>query len=176
MKRAVSISLGSSKRDKAVTLNLLGEDVTLERIGTDGDFARAQKLFADLDGKTDALGVGGADLGALVADRWYPFHPVAQLVRDVKHTPIADGTGLKTTLERRVGAFIAKHIGVNPKRVLFTVSIDRWGMVLSFHELGYECLFGDFGFALDIPLRVTQLAHVKLFAATCMPLIGRLPF
>jgi hypothetical protein len=37
MKRAVSISIGSSKRDKAVVVELLGEQVSIERIGTDGD-------------------------------------------------------------------------------------------------------------------------------------------
>ena len=37
MKRAVSISLGSSKRDKAVEVDLLGERVRIERIGTNGD-------------------------------------------------------------------------------------------------------------------------------------------
>jgi hypothetical protein len=34
MKRAASISLGSSARDKRVELDLLGERVVLERIGT----------------------------------------------------------------------------------------------------------------------------------------------
>ena len=34
MKRAVSISIGSSKRDKAVEVDLLGEKVSIERIGT----------------------------------------------------------------------------------------------------------------------------------------------
>jgi len=33
MKRAVSISIGSSKRDKAVEVELLGEKVSIERIG-----------------------------------------------------------------------------------------------------------------------------------------------
>ena len=40
MKRAVSISIGSSKRNKAVEVTLLGEKVSIERIGTDGDRAR----------------------------------------------------------------------------------------------------------------------------------------
>ncbi len=41
MKRAVSISIGSSKRDKAVEVELLGEKVLIERIGTDGDMEKA---------------------------------------------------------------------------------------------------------------------------------------
>ncbi|HHS97273.1 MAG TPA: quinate 5-dehydrogenase, partial [Chloroflexi bacterium] len=49
MKRAVSISLGSSTRDKRVALTLLGEEITLERIGTDGDVQRAIQLYNELD-------------------------------------------------------------------------------------------------------------------------------
>ncbi len=73
MKRAVSISMGSSKRNKAVEVELLGERVTIERIGTDGDMEKAARLYQELDGKVDAFGVGGADLGLLVDDKWYPL-------------------------------------------------------------------------------------------------------
>lgn len=71
MKRAVSISIGSSKRDKAVTVKLLGEEVSIERIGTDGDMEAAARKYQELDGKVDAFGVGGADLGLMVDDKWY---------------------------------------------------------------------------------------------------------
>ena len=37
MKRAVSISICLSKRDKAVEVTMLGEKVSIERLGTDGD-------------------------------------------------------------------------------------------------------------------------------------------
>jgi hypothetical protein len=55
-KRAVSVSLGSNTRDKRVTVYLLGQEITLERIGTDGDTERATRLFQVLDGRVDALG------------------------------------------------------------------------------------------------------------------------
>jgi hypothetical protein len=94
MKRAVSISIGSSKRDKAVEFELLGEKVSIERIGTDGDMEKAAELFKELDGKVDAFGVGGADLGVLVDDKWYPLYSVQSMVRFVKQTPIVDGAEL----------------------------------------------------------------------------------
>ena len=56
MKRAVSISIGSSKRDKAVEVNLLGETVQIERIGTDGDMQKAAEKYRELDGVVDAFG------------------------------------------------------------------------------------------------------------------------
>ena len=84
MKRAVSISIGSSKRNKAVEVTLLGEKVSIERIGTDGDMEAAALKYKELDGTVDAFGVGGADLGALADGKWYPFYSVAPMVRFVK--------------------------------------------------------------------------------------------
>ena len=66
MKQAVSISLGSITRDKKVAITLLGEEITIERIGTNGDVEKAIQLYHELDGKVDAFGVGGIDLGMTV--------------------------------------------------------------------------------------------------------------
>jgi hypothetical protein len=177
MKRAVSVSLGSSKRNKIIELELLGERVRLERIGVDGDMHRAAQLFRELDGQADALGLGGADLGLRVAGRWYPLYSVQPLVRGVTRTPVTDGTGLKNTLERRVAPFLDAHCGpVTPKRVFFTGGADRWGMTLSFHEAGYEYVFGDLMFALGLPLPIRSLQTARTVAALALPIIGRLPF
>lgn len=177
MKRAVSISLGSSKRDKAVEVKLLGQSVRIERRGTDGDMEKAARLYQELDGQVDAFGVGGADLGVQVAERWHPLYSVQPMVRYVKRTPLVDGTGLKTTLERRAAAVLEPHLGpAAPRRVLFTAAVDRWGMTLGFHERGYECVFGDLIFALDLPIPLRRLTTVKVLAAALMPVIGRLPF
>jgi hypothetical protein len=178
MKRAVSISLGSSKRNKAVEVDLLGERVSIERIGTDGDMDKAAQMYAELDGKVDAFGVGGADLGLMVDDKWYPLYSVNKMVRTVKQTPIVDGTGLKNTLERRVAPFMEKHIGdsLKPRRVMVTVGSDRWGMTRSFVDANFECVFCDLMFGLGIPLPLRSVGAVKRLAALLMPLAGRLPF
>jgi hypothetical protein len=72
--RAVSVSIGSSKRDKSVEIDLFGKTIQLERIGTDGDMKAAAQMYRDLDGKAGALGVGGAILGLLVDQVWYDLH------------------------------------------------------------------------------------------------------
>jgi hypothetical protein len=178
MKRAVSISLGSSKRNKAVEVDLLGEHVSIERIGTDGDMEAAAQKYKELDGKVDAFGVGGADLGLMVADKWYPLYSVNKMVRFVKQTPIVDGTGLKNTLERRVVPFMQQRIGADlePKKVMMTGGADRWGMTESFIQGGFEAVFCDLMFALDLPIPLRTEAAVKRLAAIIMPIVGRVPF
>lgn len=178
MKRAVSISIGSSKRDKAVEIELLGEKVLIERRGTDGDIEKAAQLYRELDGKVDAFGVGGTDLGLMVDDKYYPLYSIRPMVRFVQKTPLVDGGGLKNTLERRIAPFIRAKIGgyVKEKKVFVTAGIDRWGMAQSFLEGGYECVFGDFMFGLGLPIALKSAASVKLFASLLMPIAGRLPF
>ncbi len=178
MKRAVSISLGSSTRNSAVELDLLGQRVRIERIGTDGDMERAAALYGQLDGQVDAFGVGGTDLGLTVGDKYYQLHSVAHLVRHVKQTPVVDGSGLKNTLERGVAAYMDARLGpaLRPRRVLMTSGADRWGMAMSFVDGGYEIVFGDLMFALGLPLPLRSAAAVKRVARLILPVVSRLPF
>ena len=178
MKRAVSVSIGASKRDKAVEVELLGEKISIERIGTDGDMEKAAQLLKDLDGKVDAFGLGGADLGVLVDGKFYPLHSVKPIVRFVEKTPLVDGEGLKNTLEKQAVSFLHAQTGdyVKERKVLITSGVDRWGMTRSFLDAGYDCVFGDLMFALGMPFPIRSEAGLKFLAAVMMPIAGRLPF
>ena len=180
MKRAVSISIGSSKRNKKVEVTLLGEKVSIERIGTDGDMEAAARMYKEMDGTVDAFGVGGADLGAIVDGKWYPLYSVQPMVRFVKKTPLLDGGGLKNTLENKAAGFleqrIKKHLDDHGRKVLVTAGVDRWGLSKSFDDAGYETVFGDMMFGLDIPIAIHKLSQLKTMAAILLPIAFRLPF
>jgi len=177
MKRAVSVSLGSSTRDKKVEVDLLGEHVVIERIGTDGDEVAARKMFRDLDGKVDAFGVGGIDLGVGTPWKKYPLHAAVKLVQDVKTTPYVDGGGLKDTLEARVMQYVEEQIGdqIQPKTVFLVAGITRYGMTMSFINAGYECVFGDLMFGLDVPIALRGIKLVENVARVLLPVVGRMP-
>jgi len=180
MKRAVSISIGSSKRNKAVEVDLLGEKISIERIGTDGDMEAAAQMYKEMDGTVDAFGVGGADLGALVDGVFYPFHSVQPMVRFVKKTPLVDGGGLKNTLENKAPAFLDEKIGdyikERGRKVFVTLGVDRWGLSTSFVEAGYEVVFGDLMFALGVPIAIKSLSGLRTLAKLMIPIVTRFPF
>jgi hypothetical protein len=163
-----------------VEVELLGERVSIERIGTDGDMEKAARLYQELDGKVDAFGVGGADLGLMVDEKWYPLYSVEPMVRYIKQTPVVDGAGLKNTLENKLAGFIQAEIGDyvdSLGRKAFVVSgADRWGMSKSFLDTGYECVFGDLMFGLGVPFVVRSETSLKRLAAILLPVVGRLPF
>lgn len=178
MKRAVSVSIGSSRRNKKVDLDLLGQTICIERIGTDGDMEKAAQLLGSLDGNVDALGVGGTDLGLMVDQQWYPLHSIKSMVRLVHKTPLVDGTGLKITLERRVGPMIATHLNpiLKNKRALLMAGVDRWGLSQAFFRAGYDCIFGDLMFALNLPFPIRSERWLKVMASLLVPIVSRLPF
>jgi hypothetical protein len=178
MKHAVSISIGSSTRDKAVEVELLGEKVCIERIGTDGSMEKAARLYREMDGQVDAFGVGGTDLGLTVGSRWYPLHSAQSLVRDVKITPVVDGGNLRHTLEIEIAQFIDAQLEgfIKERKALVTAGVDRWDMAVSFTKAGYQCVFGDLMFALGVPIPIRSVPAIKILAAILLPVVGRLPF
>ncbi len=180
MKEALSISLGSSKRDKDQIINLFGQDIHIQRIGTDGDMKKARQMFRENDGKVQAFGLGGTDLGLFVSDKWYPLHSVSSLVKDVVKTPVVDGCGLKNTLEARSAEVLEEEIGAYLNQVgrqaLVMTAVDRFGLLRSFLSAGYECIFGDMLFSLGIRLPIRQERGVKRLADMLLPVVSRLPF
>ena len=176
MKRAVGISLGSSKRDKRVVVNLNGVEIQVERIGTDGDVAKARQLYLDLDRKVDAFGVGGVDLYLRLDQREYPLHAALKLVAGVKQTPLCDGRGLKHTLEQRVFELAKAELGdVRFKQAFIPVAADRLGLAAAVSEVSDRCVFGDLMVALGVPLPVYGLPAFKRVARVMLPIVSHFP-
>ncbi len=173
----VSISLGSSSRDKSSLLELGGRTYKVERRGTDGDFAAFAQLFHDLDGKAAALGVGGADIWLKAGGRAYAFKDVEKAVSGAKSTPVVDGSGLKHTLERSA-IFWMKEQGIldfQKSRVLLVSAVDRFGMAEALAEVCPRVVFGDLIFGLGLPISVTKLSTVASLGKLLLPIITRLP-
>ena len=177
MKRAVSVSLGSSARDKRVVVTFKGQPIAVERIGTDGDAKRARRLFAELDGKVDALGVGGVDVYLRLDDREYPLRAALKLVQDVHQTPVVDGRGLKHTLERRVFELAAPELGGLPHfcRAFVPVAVDRPGLAQAVTDVADDVVFGDLMVALGIPIPVRGLDRFRKLARLLLPIVSYFP-
>lgn len=177
MKHAVSISLGSSTRNKQVVITLAGQPISIERIGVDGDERRARALFAELDGQVDALGVGGVELHVRIGDRQYPLRSGLNLVKEVRRTPAVDGSGLKYTLERRVFALAAPELGGTPHfaHAFMTLGVDRFGMAVAVEEVSDRVIFGDLMFALGLPIPVPGLRALQRLGRVLVPIVGQLP-
>lgn len=178
MKRVVSVSLGSSKRDHKVSVEILGEEFEISRIGTDGNFDRALELLKGLDGKVDAIGLGGIDVYLFVGHKRYAIKDGLKLMEAVKVTPVVDGSGLKNTLEREVVRVLAGETGLLKRgaKVLMVSSVDRFGMAEALFDIGCDVTFGDMIFAAGIPYPIKTMEELEELANRILPEISKMPF
>src|SRR5690625_6617517 len=113
VKRAVSVSLGSPGRDSSGVIPLLGEYVQIERHGSGGSIETARQLIRELDGKVDALGLGGTDIYLQAAGRRYYLRDGVRLAREAGTTPIVCGAGLKDSLDRKSTRLNSSHVAIS---------------------------------------------------------------
>lgn len=177
MKRVVSISIGSSKRDHAVELELLGERFRVERVGTDGDVKKAVALVSELDGKVAAFGMGGIDLDFKVGKRAYPLRSAKPIRRAAKLTPMVDGGGLKDSVERWIILELESKYGIpiKGKRALIPAACARMGMAEALDEAGAQCTYGDLVFALGLPFPLKSMRALQRIVSIIGPIVAQLP-
>ncbi|MGF7186847.1 hypothetical protein GGQ84_002981 [Desulfitispora alkaliphila] len=177
MKKIVSVSLGSSKRNHKVELELLGEKLSVERVGTDGNVDKAIALIKELDGKVDAFGMGGIDLYIYAGEKRYTLREAVKIAKAAKKTPIVDGSGLKNTLERKTIDYLQKEGIVDFKKckVLMVSAVDRFGMAQTFDKIGSSVVYGDLIFALGLPLPLKSLKAVEKLGRIIVPVMSKLP-
>lgn len=177
MKRVVSISLGSSKRNHAVDLEMQGMPYRVERIGTDGDMPKMIRMIAEMDGKVDAFGLGGMDLYVYAGQKRYTLRDAKRVARAAKRTPIVDGSGLKNTLERKVIEYLLEKTDVlaGKPHVLMMSGADRFGMAQALDAAGCRLTCGDLVFTIGIPVPLRSLRTLERVARVLAPIVCQLP-
>jgi hypothetical protein len=177
MKHVVSVSLGASSGNMRVETEFLGERFLIEREGTDGDLRRARARIAELDGKVDAIGLGGMDLYLVAGQRRYVVRQAARIAAAARQTPVVDGSGLKHTLERETIRWLQREgiLDFSSRRVLMLAAVDRFGMAEALVECGADVLFADLIYSLGIPLPLRSLRAVAILGRLVLPVVQWLP-
>lgn len=179
MKRVVSVSLGSPKGDKKVNANLMGEEFEISRIGTNGDMKKFAELVRELDGKVDAIGLGGIDLYLYAAGgKRYTIRDAAKLASNAKISPVVDGSGIKNTLERETIEWLHKEgiVDFTDKNVLVVCGVDRFGMAEAISRLAKSVVYGDLMFNVGVPIPIRSYGGLNIVARTLLPIVCILPF
>lgn len=179
MKRVVSVSLGTSVRDKTQAATILGEEFQIERIGCDGDLKLYGETFKKFDGVADAIGVGGADLYLSLGGKRYVFRQIMDIItKNVSKSPVVDGSGLKHTLERETIRRLNRENTVDFKnsKTLLVSAVDRFGMAEALVEAGGHVTYGDFLFGLGLPIPVRDYKTVLKLGKVMLPIVTQVPF
>ncbi|MCQ1530564.1 quinate 5-dehydrogenase [Lutispora saccharofermentans] len=177
MKHVISVSIGSSKRDHKVELDFKGEKIVVERVGTDGDIQKAIEIISSLDGKVDAFGMGGIDLYLRAGNKKYIIKDAIQIKNAAKITPMVDGSGLKSSLERNLPGYINDNImPLKGKTAFILTAVDRYGMAEGFDEVGCSLILGDVMTALGFNIPIYSLKRLERIAGIIAPIACKLPF
>ena len=177
MKKVLSISMGSSTRDHTTEAEFLGQRFWLSRQGVDGDFDKYLQMYREYDGKVDAFGVGGTEFYQLVNGRRYYWREIKQVREAIKISKVGDGNGLKHILAPYALQALRDHgIELRGKKALQTTAVDRYGLARALVEAGCIPTFGDFMFALDIPIPLRSLRAIHILGALLLPILTNLPF
>jgi hypothetical protein len=173
--------VGSSSRDHTTKKVFLDQECEISRQGTDGDFERAVQRFRDLDGRVDAFGAGGVEFFLQVADKKYYFRDVKRIRNAIKVSKVGDGNGVKGLLEKRAFKYLEKYLNeregksLRGMKALQTNAVDRYGMAEAIVDAGLDVTFGDFMFALGLPIAIKTLPSVRLVAALLLPAVTQFP-
>jgi hypothetical protein len=171
------VSLGSSKRDHTITVELLGELFELSRVGTDGDMQKAMAKLRQLDGNIDAIGLGGIDIYLYAGKKRYAIKDGLRLKQVVTKTPVVDGSGVKNTLERETVNYLVTNGFIRPgSKVLMVSAVDRFGMAEALNEAQCNITFGDLMFAAGVPCPLHSLEKLETIAHRLLPIITKVPF
>jgi hypothetical protein len=156
----------------------MGEEFEISRIGTNGSFERYAELLQELDGKVDAIGLGGIDRYFFAGKRRYVVRDAERFARLVKKTPVVDGSGIKNTLERETVEWLQREeiIDLSTKNVLVVSAVDRFGMAEVVAKHAKNFVYADMMFALGIPIPIKSWWMLKILAFTLLPVITRMPF
>lgn len=182
MKKILSISVGSSARNHTTRHTFLGQECEISRQGTNGDMRKAVQYFRDMDGKVDAFGVGGVEFYLGVEDRRYYFRDVKRIRNAIKISKMGDGNGVKGILEKRAFESLEKYLNEKEDKTLKglpalkTTIVERYSMGKAMLDAGLDVTFGDFMFALGLPIAIKNISTARMLASVLLPVVTQLPF
>lgn len=177
MKRVISVSLGSSRGDKTVRARLLEHEFEIGRRAVPG-LEAGMGLIRELDGRVDAIGLGGIDRYLYAGQTRYTIRDGDRMARCANQTPVVDGSGVKNTVERETIRWVQERglVDFTRSRVLLVCAVDRFGMAEALAGAAREIVFGDVMFSLGVPLPLRTHGQVVALGKVLLPVITRLPF
>lgn len=176
MLRVVSVSLGSARRDFDARVEVGGRLFHVQRVGANGDAALAARWMRELDGRVDALGLGGVNMALAAGGRRYPLALGRQLAAQAPRTPVVDGCAWKGVVEPLAVARLVRGGFPLPGATVVVASVlDRYPLARALAAHGCRVLAGDAYFALGLPILFPSLRAFEAAALLTAPVLTRLP-
>ena len=111
MKKVVTVTLGSSKKDFDFKTTFLGQEFSVRRLGADQDSSKAWELMRRQQANADAIALSDMTDHYNVGLRTVVNKESQRLMQVVTRVPVTTGASLRRLLQVRAVRYVQKELG-----------------------------------------------------------------
>jgi predicted amino acid dehydrogenase len=166
MKKVVTVTLGSSKKDFEFKTTFLGQEFSVRRLGADKDSSRAWELMRRQQANADAIALSDMVDHYHVGLRTVVNKESQRLMQVVTRVPVTTGASLRRLLQVRAVRHVQKELGnyFNNNLVLFLSGMRNYDMAVALSDYTRNLSFADPVFQAGSPLLLSSLEQLELYA------------
>jgi len=166
MKKVVTVTLGSSKKDFEFKTKFLGQEFQVRRFGADKDSSKAWELMRRQQANADAIALSDMPDHYHVGLRTVINKKSQHLMQVVTRVPVTTGASLRRLLQVRAVRHVQKELGhyFNNNLVLFLSGMRNYDMAVALSDYTRNLSFADPVFHAASPVLLSSLDQLELFA------------
>ena len=166
MKKIVTVTLGSSKKDFEFRTRFLGQEFSVQRLGADKDSSKAWELMRRQQANADAIALSDMPDHYHVGLRTVVNKESQRLMQVVTRVPVTTGASLRRLLQVRAIRYVQKELGhyFNNNLVLFLSGMRNYDMAVALSDYTKNLSFADPVFQAGSPLLLGSLDQLELYA------------
>ncbi|MDK9702340.1 MAG: hypothetical protein OEL20_04320 [Sulfuritalea sp.] len=166
MKKVVTVTLGSSKKDFEFETRFLGQEFSVRRFGADKNSTNAWELLRRQQANADAIALSDMPDHYHVGLRTVINKKSQHLMQVVTRVPVTTGASLRRLLQVRAVRHVQKELGhyFNNNLVLFLSGMRNYDMAVALSEYTRNLSFADPVFHAGSPVLLSSLDQLELFA------------
>jgi predicted amino acid dehydrogenase len=166
MKKVVSVTMGSSKKDFSFETDFLGQHFKVQRLGADKDPKKAWELLRRQQASADAIGLGEVADHVHVGTTTIVNRDTNKLLKVVTRVPVTTGAKLRRLLQVRAVRHVQKELGhyFNNNLVLFMSGMRNYEIAVALSDYTKNLSFADPVFQAGSPVLLGSLTQLELYA------------
>jgi predicted amino acid dehydrogenase len=166
MKKVVTVTLGSSKKDFEFKTKFLGQEFSVRRFGADKDSTKAWEMLRRQQANADAIALSDMPDHYHVGLRTVINKKSQHLLQVVTRVPVTTGASLRRLLQVRAVRHVQKELGnyFNNNLVLFLSGMRNYDMAVALSDYTRNLSFADPVFHAASPVLLSSLDQLELFA------------
>jgi len=180
MRRVISISVGTSKRDYEFQTKFLGKEITVKRIGCDGDMDELVERMYDWEGEVDVIGLAGVRFSSEIGLEQKLIRRRAAMLKELStqlKVPVTTGEMFRHVSQEWAARYIQfkfKDYFTNQK-ILFMSGLVNYNLANVLATYTDNIVYADPFFDSGIPKFINSMKNLELYGKKIYGLMRMTP-